>query len=347
MKLEEKLVLHGRIVEMMKAPRATISSVARRLHCSWATVRSLIVPPTTAKRSRAVSAKVLRRREVVSRVVRHKRKVGIHEFRKYPSAKAIGESPELKELGEKRSAETIRRDLHALGYAPVVRKFVPARNPEVARRRLQFCKEWLGRGRKDDLTKVVFSDEHWVSCNDSSHRLMWARKNDEILTRERKRAQNVPRFQIWAAIGMNYKSDVVLFPVKSGDFFGEQAFRLDSEGYVKRCLSKVKNELAQDRIFMQDGASAHTSKSTRAYLAKSNLKFIDNWPPYSPDLNPIEQLWAILNHRIAEDHHPQTYEELRNATVQAWNAIPMPIINNLVESFASKLRKTQEKGGYP
>lgn len=345
MKFEERLILHGRIVEAMGRPRATIDSVARRLGLSWATVKALQDPPSPRK-SRTVSAKVAKRREVVSRVVRLKKKVGTHEYRLHPSAKSISKAPHLEE--HKRSAETIRRDLHHLGYSSVVRKFVPTRDPDVIKRRFDFCKEWLGRSRRDDLERIVFSDEHWVSCNDVSHRQMWVKRNDPVFSRERKRPQNVPRFQVWAAIGVDFKSELVLFPVSTGDFFGEQAFRLDSDGYVRRCLSKVKNVLvSQNRVFMQDGASAHTSAQTKKYLAGSNIRYVTNWPAYSPDLNPIEQLWAILNRHIADDHHPQTFEELRDAAVAAWNAIPMTTINNLVRSFASKLRRVAENGGFP
>lgn len=345
MKFEEKLIIHGRIVEAMQRPRATIDAVAKRLRLSWATVKALQSPPCPRK-CRAVTAKVARRREVVSRVVRLKKKVGSHEYRVHPSAKSISKAPPLAE--HKRSPETIRRDLHFLGYSSVVRKFVPTRDSDVIKRRFDFCKEWLSRGRKDDLERIVFSDEHWVSCNDVSHRQMWVKKNDVVFSRERKRPQNVPRFQVWAAIGVDFKSELVLFPVSTGDFFGEQAFRLDSDGYVRRCLGKVKGVLvSQNRVFMQDGASAHTSAQTKKYLATSNIRYITNWPPYSPDLNPIEQLWAILNRRIADDYHPQTFEELREAAVAAWKAIPMSTINNLVRSFSAKLRRVAENGGFP
>jgi hypothetical protein len=40
-------------------------------------------------------------------------------------------------------------------------------------------------------------------------------------------------------------------------------------------------------IFMQDNASIHTAHSVRDWFRNAGLKCLD-WPPYSPDLNPIE-----------------------------------------------------------
>ena len=64
-----------------------------------------------------------------------------------------------------------------------------------------------------------------------------------------------------------------------------------------------------DMVFQQDNAKVHTSKLTTAQLtdsAKKNGFSIMVWPPYSPDMNPIEELWAYLK---AELHHryPDTW----------------------------------------
>ena len=88
---------------------------------------------------------------------------------------------------------------------------------------------------------------------------------------------------------------------------------------------------------MQDGARCHAAKSTIAYLEKKNVAVLEQWPPYSPDLNPIENLWHLLDRRLSE-LVPRTLPELKQATLEAWNAIPMAHINALVESFQGRLR---------
>jgi transposase len=55
----------------------------------------------------------------------------------------------------------------------------------------------------------------------------------------------------------------------------------------------LDNELAghhqEGLIFMQDNALIHTAHKVKAWFREQRIPVAD-WPPFSPDLNPIEQL---------------------------------------------------------
>jgi transposase len=64
---------------------------------------------------------------------------------------------------------------------------------------------------------------------------------------------------------------------------------------------------------------------------------IMDWPPNSPDLSPIELIWAILK-KLVRKVKPQTIEELKSSLLAAWAMIPQDMINRLCEGFATRLQ---------
>ena len=46
-----------------------------------------------------------------------------------------------------------------------------------------------------------------------------------------------------------------------------------------------------------DNAPIHRATKVQDYLEKNNIQTLE-WPPYSPDLNPIENMWRKLKSTI-------------------------------------------------
>jgi transposase len=62
------------------------------------------------------------------------------------------------------------------------------------------------------------------------------------------------------------------------------------ETWVEKFLIK---ELKLGQVVIMDNASFHKSQKTRELIESVGCKIIF-LPPYSPDLNPIEKLWANM-----------------------------------------------------
>uniref|UniRef100_A0AAZ3QCV8 Tc1-like transposase DDE domain-containing protein n=1 Tax=Oncorhynchus tshawytscha TaxID=74940 RepID=A0AAZ3QCV8_ONCTS len=78
-----------------------------------------------------------------------------------------------------------------------------------------------------------------------------------------------------------------------------------------------------------DNATSHTARSVYDFLQNRNVSVLP-WPAKSPDINPIEHVWDLLDQRVTARSIPS-----RNvrALVEAWGNISQQELANLVQSM--------------
>jgi len=101
-------------------------------------------------------------------------------------------------------------------------------------------------------------------------------------------------------------------------------------------------------LFHQDNAPCHKAKMLQEWFEEHNIEFeVLNWPPSSPDLNPIEHLWDVLNKQVRSmEAPPHNLQDLKDLLLTSWCQIPQHTFRSLVESMPRWVRAVlAAKGG--
>jgi transposase len=187
------------------------------------------------------------------------------------------------------------------------------------------------------LPKIHFSDESRFVLGDDK-RWVWYRRGEYNPSAMRSTRKYPPSVMIFAVIGPNYKSKLLF--VEGTINTDKYIQNLEDVGFIKDLDARYG---ALGWIFMQDGAPCHTSQEALDWI-EANCDIIRDWPANSPDLNPIELLWALLKHAVAQ-LEPETIEDLKHVIQAAWDGINLHVVTKLCEYFPQRLALCKREEG--
>lgn len=317
------------IAEWYASEGVPIKRIAATLNVAPSTVRYNLRngAPWDRLRQTATSLRVQQRvdvrRALVLRVMKSPQGPSLH-----PSCALVSRMLKAEGISSPCSASTVRRDLKALGYCARRRPKGPRKMPGDDRRRLEFC-----RLHYNDHRCIIFSDEKIFDCND--HGVLWQWCAEDVLPERRGVSRWAPQVHVWGLIGPGV-SAIAILPAGS----------VNSVVYISHCLrAKLLPVLRRGAaVFQQDGATPHTSKLTRGFLEENGVEVLEGWPPRSPDLNPIENMWSIVQRKVS-DCGPTNATELTEFVLQRWRSIPQPVVDKLCASFPKRCQLCVENGG--
>jgi transposase len=102
--------------------------------------------------------------------------------------------------------------------------------------------------------------------------------------------------------------------------------------------------LLEQWYFLQDNAPQHTSRLAKDWLHNKGITCLD-FPPYSPDLNPIENLWSAMA-RAVEVQPADTLEELEAVVAQEWENVDKELMRTLVHSMPRRCQAVIAADGW-
>lgn len=279
--------------------------------------------------------------------------LGIIDTNRFTSFKDIGEQEDC-------SNDTVRRIAAEDGLHRQVMRRAPHLGQSAIAQRLRWIQENLDR----DWKTILWTDEVPLTIGKDPRRRWVTRRVGEEY-RDGFTVPAVPQgkqVMAWGVIGYNYKGPLFRFDLAAPTPLPLRyatrrpialtaANGINSVKYAEWILAgplldavEVFRARGVEPLVMEDGAGPH--RGEYCDYMRRDLRFRRLFhPPYSPDLNPIENAWMELQSRLADFPRATNGDALWAQAEIAWDAIPMEYVNTLVESMPRRLLALQDAAG--
>jgi transposase len=316
--------------------------IAKTVGCVLSTVHSTLKRHaelgSTSSRSRSGRPRLLesRQRDRLKRLVTND---------KMPNRRlcAVGvQNLWQKKTGQIVSVDTIRRSLHSVGLRNRIARRKPLVSPANKEARLAWClvhASWT----KAKWAKVLWSDESTFSQFQQARcSRVWREANEEWASScVSSSVKHSPSRMHWGCFSRQGLGPIVpLYDSVKG--------ATHVETLRKYALPTLRRMFPRgDGWFQEDNATPHKCKVAMAFRMEHNMRVL-SWPPQSPDLNPIENLWSqVKNNLQKRKKKPKNLVELERQVKREWKAIPKEFIENLVDSMPERVQAVIVAEGGP
>lgn len=263
----------------------------------------------------------------------------LRSIKRSMSQKKTGSTRKTQQrLKRKRGVEvhdtTVWRATKRLKMSYRIRPKKPLLTGRHKRERLRFART---RRRKKFWNSVLWSDEASFALY-SSTRGEWVLDGEEPTPRQTVKWPH--RIRVWAGIASCGKTKLIKIPKA-----------MDADAYIDMLRKKgipaaqsIFGEGAKDWVLMQDGDGSHTAKKTLNFLQNEGIRLLHPWPARSPDLNPIENAWGMVEDYL-QYKNPTTARGLWHCMKRAWETIDSEKLCNLCGSVPRRLQAVIDSEG--
>jgi inhibitor of nuclear factor kappa-B kinase subunit alpha len=239
----------------------------------------------------------------------------------------------------------IKNELHMKSYKLKKAQLLTEKAKNI---RLERAKLLKTRFSANKHRSILFSDEKLFTIEQNHNRQndrIWSQEEPSIQDRVVARSQNPKSVMVWA--GITYDGKTPLIFIENGVKINQKTYRT----MLNDQLMPWAQSHFGDRhwTFQQDSAPAHKAYDTQTWLESNFPDFINvqQWPPYSPDINPMDySIWSILESNACSKSHT-SIDDLKSSLVKAWNEISLDTIAKVVDNFPKRLQLCiNSKGGH-
>jgi transposase len=106
--------------------------------------------------------------------------------------------------------------------------------------------------------------------------------------------------------------------LEKGERMTAQRYLEVAKKYFVLFYRRMRRKYGKDVVMQEDNASWHKAKLVTSYLDRQKVKRL-HWPPQSPDLSPIENLWKQIKIIIGKKRHRiRNIKEMEDALSELW-----------------------------
>ena len=133
---------------------------------------------------------------------------------------------------------------------------------------------------------------------------------------------------VWA--GISLRGHTELYVIQNAHLAGERYRNEILDAHARPYAGAI----GTDYLLMDDNARPHRTMVMDQYLDTDAIERMD-WPARSPDPNPIEHAWGMLQRALSTLLvQPRSLQELGLSLVQVWNhSIPQQRLTRLIASM--------------
>jgi transposase len=242
------------------------------------------------------------------------------------------------------------------GYLQRLGRFAhPAkRKPLLSLAHVRARRRWIRETTHRDVNSFMFTDEaQMVAC---PKKAIWVR----CLRSERYQPECLAArfakehgFHVWGAIWHGGRSPLVKLDLsqsksKRGGFNSQLYIEQVLRPVLKPCYDRLRRQWKGygEPVAMEDNSRVRNSAASSAERRRLGIKTIYH-PPNSPDLNPIEHVWAALKRAIrSRPERARSEDELWAAVQEEWEKIDQSFIDRCIDSMYERRRALQKARGW-
>ena len=229
---------------------------------------------------------------------------------------------------------TVRRYLCKCGLQGRIAYKKPLLNKKQIQKRLSWCKAY-SKYTDTQWKNVIFSDESRFETHPTRRRYVRRPIKNGLKNIYTCKTLKYGGFSllVWGAIKGDGTRILKQCPI-----------RLNSTAYQVILTEALMPILDNNSIFIQDSAPCHKSLSTISFLENLGVCYVADWPPQSPDLNIIENLWSIVKEKVSK-RSPLSKSNLWEIVEEEWYKIDKSVIIGLFSSMRKRIQMVLKNKG--